>query len=131
ADDDEQVGPPSTQRLHPRLRASSIDPHCRSARPRRDDTRSLGRRRESCRAGPKGREAPSSKDGRGERGGPRAPPRCATYDALRAWSPKAAPCGSAAVTTRSPPGTSIGPLRIFPPFAWIRSAAASTSGTRK
>ena len=46
-------------------------------------------------------------------------------------SPKAAPCGSIAFTTRSPSGTSIGPLRIFPPPALMRSTAASTSGTRK
>ena len=45
--------------------------------------------------------------------------------------PNAAPCGSAAFTTQSPPGTSIGPLRIWPPLALIRSTAAWTSATRK
>ena len=45
--------------------------------------------------------------------------------------PKAAPCGSIALSTRSPSGTSIGPLRILPPAALMRSTAASTLGTRK
>src|SRR5262245_30054602 len=53
------------------------------------------------------------------------------YLAFLECRPKAAPCGSIALSTRSPSGTSIGPLRIFPPAVFTREAAASTSGTRK
>ena len=55
----------------------------------------------------------------------------ACYCAFLAWSENAAPCGSMAFTIQSPPGTSIGPLRICPPFALMRSVAAVMSGTRK
>ena len=55
----------------------------------------------------------------------------AGYYAFLACREKPAPCGSWAFTTQSPPGTSIGPLRIFPPFFLIRSTAALMSGTRK
>jgi hypothetical protein len=55
----------------------------------------------------------------------------ARYGALLAWSENAAPCGSMAFTIQSPPGTSMGPLRICPPFALMRSIAAVMSGTRK
>ena len=51
--------------------------------------------------------------------------------AFFACSENAAPCGSMALTTQSPPGTSIGPLRILPPLALMRSTAALISGTRK
>jgi hypothetical protein len=53
------------------------------------------------------------------------------YCAFFACSANAAPCGSIAFTTQSPPGTSIGPLRILPPLALMRSVAALMSGTRK
>jgi hypothetical protein len=40
-----------------------------------------------------------------------------------------APCGSKPCAIQSPPGTSIGPLTICPPFSLTRSAAACTSST--
>ena len=51
--------------------------------------------------------------------------------AFLACSENAAPCGSIAFTIQSPPGTSIGPLRIWPPLALTRSTAALMSSTRK
>ena len=48
-----------------------------------------------------------------------------------ACSENDAPCGSIALRIQSPPGTSIGPLSIVPPFALTRSTAALMSGTRK
>src|SRR4051794_24027049 len=42
-----------------------------------------------------------------------------------------APCGSRHWTIQLPPGTSIGPLRIWPPLAVTRVAAASMSLTVK
>ena len=53
------------------------------------------------------------------------------YDCFFACSENAAPWGSMALTTQSPPGTSIGPLRIVPPLALMRSTALVMSGTRK
>ncbi len=53
------------------------------------------------------------------------------YGAFLACSANAAPCGSNPFTIQSPPGTSIGPLRIWPPFAVMRSTADVMSGTRK
>src|SRR5918994_5505740 len=52
------------------------------------------------------------------------------YCAFLACSENAAPCGSMAFTIQSPPGTSMGPLRICPPFALMRSIADVMSGTR-
>lgn len=40
-----------------------------------------------------------------------------------AWTANIPPCGSWQFAIRPPPGTSIGPLRIFPPFFVTRSAA--------
>ena len=60
-----------------------------------------------------------------------ATPECRVDYGFLAWSENAAPCGSLAVTTQSPPGTSIGPFRISPPLALIRSTAALMSGTLK
>lgn len=45
-------------------------------------------------------------------------------------SPNVAPSGSTAWSTRSPPGTSIGPLITVPPAPSTRAFAASTSSTR-
>lgn len=45
-------------------------------------------------------------------------------------SPNVAPSGSTAWSTRSPPGTSIGPLVTVPPAPSTRAFAASTSSTR-
>ena len=42
-----------------------------------------------------------------------------------------APCGSRPCTIHCPPGTSCGPLMIWPPLALISSAAASTASTLK
>jgi hypothetical protein len=53
------------------------------------------------------------------------------YCAFFACSENIAPCGSVAFTIQSPPGTSIGPLRICPPFALTRSTAALMSETLK
>ena len=53
------------------------------------------------------------------------------YDAFLACNENAAPWGSTAFTTQSPPGTSVGPLTILPPFFLTRSTAALISGTRK
>ena len=49
----------------------------------------------------------------------------------RQVSAKWPPCGSVAITTRLPPGTSSGPWTTCPPPATMRSAAASTSSTLK
>src|SRR5262245_3941050 len=65
------------------------------------------------------------------RGTPQGLQLPADYSAVLACNENAAPWGSIAFTTQSPPGTSIGPLRILPPFALIRSVAALMSGTRK
>lgn len=48
-----------------------------------------------------------------------------------ATSANIAPCGSIAWTIQLPPGTSIGPLRIWPPPALTRSTPASMAGTLK
>lgn len=53
------------------------------------------------------------------------------YAAAPLTSPNKAPSGSAACSTRSPPGTSIGPLSTVPPAASTRSFATATSSTRK
>ena len=52
----------------------------------------------------------------------RFPPEDEARDqpAFFSCSENAAPCGSRQLTMRSPPGTSIGPLRIFPPPALTR-----------
>jgi hypothetical protein len=42
-----------------------------------------------------------------------------------------APCGSIAWAIQEPPGTSIGPLMIFPPPAVVFAMAASMSSTLK
>lgn len=44
---------------------------------------------------------------------------------------KCAPCGSTQLTIQVPPGTSIGPLITWPPFAFTTSADFLTSATRK
>lgn len=53
------------------------------------------------------------------------------YASTPLTSPKTAPSGSTACSTRSPPGTSIGSITTAPPAASTRSLAASTSSTRK
>lgn len=53
------------------------------------------------------------------------------YAAAPLTNPNSAPSGSTACSTRSPPGTSIGPLSTVPPAASTRSFAAATSSTRK
>ena len=58
--------------------------------------------------------------------------RCILIDIhAEATSEKAAPCGSMQFTTHVGPGTSIGPLRIFPPPAVTRATAASRASTLK
>lgn len=53
------------------------------------------------------------------------------YASAPLTSPNSAPSGSTACSTRSPPGTSIGPLTTVPPAASTRTFATSTSSTRK
>ena len=48
-----------------------------------------------------------------------------------AASANIAPSGSMHWTIQEPPGTSIGPFRIFPPFAFTRSPPASIASTLK
>jgi len=48
---------------------------------------------------------------------------------LRSWSANDAPCESVHMTTRSPPGTSMGPMSTLPPPRFTAFTDASMSGT--
>src|SRR5579862_765647 len=80
-------------------------------------------------------ERPSREFQQETRGADAHPPRSRAERVRRAaYFPaltiaKAAPWGSRACTIQAPPGTSIGPFRIWPPRVKARSAAAATLST--
>lgn len=73
-------------------------------------------------------ERDAREDGQG-RGADRPSRNRSDQASAVAWIANAAPSGSRHCATKSPPGTSIGPFKTWPPSSFTFSAAALTSAT--